>query len=120
MKPETNTNEYEGAVRRTSISEAETLEEIAEFWDTHSLADYWDQTHEVEFTVRATRRPRVTLDPDLFIRIETEARKRALLPEALVNLWLDEIAPVAGRDIFLSLKTCGGVPHRIEWAHSCD
>lgn len=90
MKPETNTNEYEGAVRRTSISEAETLEEIAEFWDTHSLADYWGQTHEVEFTVRATRRPRVTLDPDLFIRIETEARKRALLPETLVNLWLLE------------------------------
>ncbi len=28
-----------------------TLEEIGEFWDTHSLADYWDETHEVEFQV---------------------------------------------------------------------
>jgi len=37
----------------TSISKARTLEEVAEFWDTHSLADYWDQTHEVEFEVRA-------------------------------------------------------------------
>ena len=46
-------NESNAEVRRTSISEAETLEEIAEFWDTHSLADYWDQTHEVEFEVRA-------------------------------------------------------------------
>ena len=26
-----------------------TPEEIGEFWDTHSLADYWDETHEVEF-----------------------------------------------------------------------
>ena len=26
-------------------------EEIGEFWDTHSLADYWDETHEVEFQV---------------------------------------------------------------------
>ena len=43
--------------RQTTISKARSLEEIAEFWDTHSLADYWDQTHEVEFEVRATRRP---------------------------------------------------------------
>jgi hypothetical protein len=34
----------------TSISKARTLEEIADFWDTHSLADYWDQTYEVEMT----------------------------------------------------------------------
>ena len=40
----------------TSISKARTLEEIADFWDTHSLDDHWDQTHEVEFKVRARRR----------------------------------------------------------------
>ena len=28
-----------------------TPEEIGEFWDTHSLADYWDETQEVEFQV---------------------------------------------------------------------
>lgn len=32
--------------QQTSISQAHTLEEIATFWDTHSLADYWDQTEE--------------------------------------------------------------------------
>lgn len=47
----------------TSISKAQSIEEIAEFWDTHSLADYWDETHAVEFEVRAERRRRVTLDP---------------------------------------------------------
>ena len=26
-----------------------TPDEIGEFWDTHSLADYWDETHEVKF-----------------------------------------------------------------------
>jgi hypothetical protein len=30
-------------------------EEIGEFWDTHSLADYWDETHEVEFQVKLKR-----------------------------------------------------------------
>ena len=28
-----------------------TPEEIGEFWDTHSLADYWDETEEVEIQV---------------------------------------------------------------------
>ncbi len=32
-----------------------TPEEIGEFWDTHSLADYWDETHEVEFQVNLTK-----------------------------------------------------------------
>ena len=28
-----------------------TPEEIGEFWDTHDLTDYWDETHEVEFQI---------------------------------------------------------------------
>ncbi|MEJ5197617.1 MAG: CopG family antitoxin [Anaerolineae bacterium] len=74
----------------TSISKARTIEEIADFWDTHSLADYWDQTHEVEFEVRAQRRCRVTLDPEIFLKVEALARKRGLLPETLINLWVAE------------------------------
>ena len=76
--------------KTTSISKARTLKEIGEFWDTHSLADYWDQTREVEFTVRAKRRHRVTLDPDVYTRIETQARQRGVLPETLINTWLAE------------------------------
>jgi hypothetical protein len=74
----------------TTISKAKTVEEIGEFWDTHSLADYWDQTHEVEFEVRAQRRRRVTLDPQVYAHLEAQARARGVLPETLVNLWLAE------------------------------
>jgi hypothetical protein len=74
----------------TSISQAETIEEIAEFWDTHSVADYWDETYEVEVEVRAQRRRRVTLDPELFEKLEAQAKSRGLLPETLANLWLAE------------------------------
>lgn len=74
----------------TSISKAQTIEEIAEFWDTHSLADYWDQTHEVDIEVRAERRRRITLDPDLYSRVEALARLRGVMPETLVNLWVAE------------------------------
>lgn len=78
------------ATQKSSISKAETLEEIADFWDTHSLADYWDQTHEVEFEVRAQRRRRVTLDPDVYSQVEEQAHTRGVTPETLVNLWLVE------------------------------
>ena len=38
--------------QRSSISNARSPEKIGEYWDSHSLADHWDQTHEVEFEIR--------------------------------------------------------------------
>ena len=74
----------------TSISKAKTLEEIADFWDTHSLADHWDETQEVNFEVRMQQRCRITLTPDIYEKIEKQAREQGVLPETLVNLWLAE------------------------------
>ncbi len=34
-----------------SASEVEAYREIGEHWDTHSLADVWDQTREVKVTI---------------------------------------------------------------------
>jgi hypothetical protein len=89
-RPEENVMNENNDKQQTNISKARTLEEIAEFWDTHSLADYWDETHEVEFEVRAERRRRITLDPRVYAQLEVQARARGLLPETLVNLWVAE------------------------------
>ena len=74
----------------TSISKARTLE-IAEFWDTHSLADYWDQTEpaEFEFDPQARRHYLVAIDPELLARIRAVARRNGLETESLINLWLE-------------------------------
>ena len=72
------------------ISKGRTIDEIAEYWDTHSLADHWDHTHEAPFEVRAQRKRRVTLDPELYEQIEAQARTRGVSTETLVNLWLVE------------------------------
>jgi hypothetical protein len=74
----------------TGISKAQTLEEIADFWDKHSLSDYWDQTHAVEFELRVRRRRRITLAPEVYEKVEAQARVLGVLPETLVNLWLAE------------------------------
>ena len=77
-------------IQPSSISQSRTLEEIGEFWDTHSLDDYWDKTREVEFEVTAQRRRRVIVEPQIYKELETEARLRGVIPETLVNLWLAE------------------------------
>jgi len=75
---------------KSSVAKARTPEEIAEYWDSHSLSDHWDKTHEVEFEVRAQRRRRVALDAEVYARLEEQARTRGVTPETLVNLWLSE------------------------------
>jgi hypothetical protein len=74
--------------QQSSISKGRSPQEIADYWDSHSLADHWEQTHEVEFEVRAPRR--VTLDPDVYARLEEEARTRGVSLATLVNTWLTE------------------------------
>jgi hypothetical protein len=54
------------------IPEFKNYEEMADFWDTHSLADYWNQTEpaEFEFSPNARRRYMVSVDRDLLGRIQ--------------------------------------------------
>jgi CopG antitoxin of type II toxin-antitoxin system len=69
----------------------ESIEEAAEFWDSHDLADYWDLTQEVEFEVDIQRRVFLTaLEPELAKRLTECARKQGVSTETLINLWLSE------------------------------
>ena len=68
-----------------------TPEEIGEFWDTHSLADYWDQTNAVNFQVNL--KPDHNLIPverEIAEQIMVHATKQGVSPEKLVNFWLRE------------------------------
>jgi hypothetical protein len=68
-----------------------SIEAAAEFWDAHSLADYWDQTREVHFDVDLQRRVvLVPLEQSLADRLAAMARRQGLSTETLVNLWLSE------------------------------
>ena len=76
--------------KKSSISQAGSEEEIGDFWDRNSLADHWDQTREVEFELRAQRRRRIAVDPEIYERLEQQARVRGVSLETLVNQWLSE------------------------------
>ncbi len=75
--------------RVSSISKARTPEEMAEFWDTHSLADFDDQTHEVEMTFDpSARRSVVGIETELMAEIRRIAKGRQVSTQTLVNVWL--------------------------------
>ncbi|MFZ5910139.1 MAG: CopG family antitoxin [Chloroflexota bacterium] len=75
-----------------SIPEMDSYEEIAEFWDTHSLADYWDQTEPAMFEISPElhRRYLVAVEPDLLNRLRQAAFARGVSTESLINLLLEQ------------------------------
>lgn len=74
------------------IPEFKSYEEMGEFWDTHSLADYWDQTEPAEFAIseQVRRRYIIRIDRDLLNRVQRIARVRGVSTESLVNLLLEQ------------------------------
>lgn len=75
----------------SSISKSKTLEEMAEFWDTHSVADYEDQMYAVDMTFEpSARRTWVGVEPELLDNLRQIARARHISTQTLINLWLSQ------------------------------
>ncbi len=74
------------ADRLSSISRADTLEKMGEFWDTHDFTDFDTDATDVEFKVSCA----VPVELDLFSLVEKQARRRGVDVETLVNLWLQQ------------------------------
>ncbi len=76
---------------KTSISKATTYKGIAEFWDTHSLADYWNQTKPAEFQVNIQSEViYYPLAQGLAAQIRKRAKRQGIRPETLLNMWVQE------------------------------
>jgi hypothetical protein len=74
------------ADRLSSVSKADTLEKMGEFWDTHDFTDFDTDAPDVEFKVSCA----VPVELDLFSLVEKQARRRGVNVETLVNLWLQQ------------------------------
>ncbi len=76
---------------RSSISQAKSYKEIGEFWDTHDLADYWDQTEPVDFEVDIqSETTYYALDRQLSQKLVRVAEERGVSAETLLNMWVQE------------------------------
>jgi hypothetical protein len=70
----------------SSISQADTLEKMGEFWDTHDFTQFDTDAPDIEYTINFT----VAIEPDLLAAVEKQAQKRGIGVETLINLWLQE------------------------------
>lgn len=78
--------------KRESIPEHfKSVEEAAEFWDSHDLGDYLDLTKEVNFDVDIQQRVFLAaLEPELAKKLGECARRQGVSTETLINVWLSE------------------------------
>jgi hypothetical protein len=76
---------------KSSISKAQSYEEISEYWDTHDLAEHWEETKPAKFEVDI--QSEVTyyaIEKELSEKVRVFAKRRGVSPDTLLNLWLQE------------------------------
>lgn len=75
------------------IPDFRTLEEMAEFWDTHDLTDFEDELEEVKEPVFKNMNTRVVslmLDSDQYVKLERIAAQREVDAVSLVSHWITQ------------------------------
>jgi len=84
-----------------------SYEEAAEFFDTHSMSDYWDEMEEVEMELSSNLKEKLErkrfyrwlgLSTEHIQAIEQEAEEKQLSSKQLISQWiLEHIQPVSAR-----------------------
>ena len=73
--------------QQSSVSQAQTLEQMGEFWDTHDFTEFDNpDAPDVECTVSCA----VPIEVSLLSAVEKQAHLRGIHVETLVNLWLQQ------------------------------
>ena len=76
---------------RSTLSKAKTYKEIGDFWDTHDLSDFWEQTKKVKFEVDIQSEiTYYSLDKKLANQVQSLAQRRGVSTDTLINLWVQE------------------------------
>ncbi len=74
------------------IPEFKSVQEEAEFWDTHDFTDYREgfKPTRVRFAKRLSEGVTIRLDPETLRRLRAEAHERGIGPTTLVRMWILE------------------------------
>jgi hypothetical protein len=68
-----------------------TLDELGQFWDTHSTADYEDDMEPVDVEIDlVSSKIYLPVAKDLLQEVRVQARRQGVSTETLINLWLQE------------------------------
>jgi hypothetical protein len=73
----------------SSIPKGNSYKEIGQFWDTHDLSDFWDQTKRMKSEVSIESEiTYYSLDKKLAEQVHSIAQKRGVSANTLINLWI--------------------------------
>ncbi len=78
--------------KKQPIPQFKSIQEEAEFWDNHDLADYWDEFKpvKVRFAKNLSEGITVRFDPEVLATIRSQAREKGVGPTTLVRMWVLE------------------------------
>ena len=69
----------------------QTLEEVSDFWDTHSTVDYEEVMEPVDVEIDlSSSKVDCPVAKDLLRLVRRQARQQGVSTETLINLWLQE------------------------------
>ena len=76
-------------MKHKSIPQTDSIQELAEFWDTHDLTDFEGELEEIQDPVF---QPGVTipLTPSDATVVNAIAKARGISPRALIQEWISE------------------------------
>lgn len=76
---------------KSSISQAETYQEIGEYWDSHDLSEISDEDQPSDFVVSRYKNTKYyPIEKIISEKLHIVAQQRGISAETLVNLWLQE------------------------------
>ncbi len=78
--------------KKSRIPEFKTVQEEAEFWDTHDLSDYWDEfkTANVRFSKNLSEGITIRFDPQTLGQLREQARAKGIGATTLIRMWILE------------------------------
>jgi len=81
--------------RKSRIPEFKNRQEMAEWWDTHDVADYLDELKQVKIRFakklsNLSETLNIRLEPDDLAKLRQEAQRKGIGPTTLVRIWVRE------------------------------
>jgi CopG antitoxin of type II toxin-antitoxin system len=80
-------------MKKQKIPDGSSIEELAQFWDTHDATDYWDELEEVTepiFDPQLRRTMIIQLEPGEARTVESIAKARGVQKAELLRGWVLE------------------------------
>lgn len=77
--------------KQKNIFTSMSINEIADYFDTHDMGDYWEQMPEANFDINIKKRTHlIAIDEEIIYKLSEIASSKQVSMESLINSWLKE------------------------------